>query len=101
LVVQALRIKFFVFGIFFFLVACASDPPVPDGRRVRVSHELPSGDCRQIGQVIGSSPESSGAYEQALDDLKSEAARKTANTVRIVSISPHGTSIRGMAYRCR
>ena len=81
-------------------ISCASDPPAPDGSRVRVSHEVPHGDCKQLGQVVGSSPTSSGAYEQALADLKAEAARKVANTVRIVAISPHGTAIRGMAYRC-
>lgn len=76
------------------------DPVAPSGHSVRVSHNRPHGDCRQLGPVVGTSPTSGGAYEQALMDLRQEAARKTANMVQILGVSAHGTAIRGTAYRC-
>ena len=82
-------------------VGCASDPKMPDGSSVRVSREVPRGDCRQIQQVIGTSPTAKDAYNKALADLKKEAGLITANYVKIVAISAHGSAIRGIAYRCQ
>ena len=82
-------------------VGCASDPKMPDGNSVRVSHEKPGGDCQQLGQVIGSSSTAKDAYSKALADVKKEAALITGNYVKIVAISAHGSAIRGIAYRCQ
>lgn len=82
------------------MASCASDPKRPDGSNVRVSNDRPRGDCEQIDQVVGTSATTGNAYNNALADIKKEAASKTANYVKIVAVSAHGSAIRGIAYRC-
>jgi hypothetical protein len=41
-----------------------------------------------------------GTFEQALEDLKSDAALKGANVVKLESTSGTGTAVRGQAYLC-
>jgi len=82
------------------LGACASDPKRPDGSNVRVSSENPPKDCDQLDQVVGTSATTGNAYNNALADIKKEAASKMGNYVKIVAVSAHGSAIRGMAYRC-
>lgn len=82
---------------FFILASCQSTP----GGNVRLSNDRPRGDCEEVGQVIGTSGTRKNAREKAMDDLRHEASLKTANYVRILAISAHGSSVRGIAYRCR
>ena len=42
-----------------------------------------------------------GTQEQALGDLKREAANKGANYVMVKQYSDLGTSVTGIAYECR
>ncbi|MCJ8276754.1 MAG: hypothetical protein HRT44_11330 [Bdellovibrionales bacterium] len=73
----------------------------PYGGNVSVGNSVPRGNCREVGQVIGTANTRDDPYEKALRDLKYEAAIIDGNFVRILAVAAHGASIRGMAYRCR
>ena len=94
-----MRNMLLLFGLVVF-AACVSDPKRPDGGGVRVSHDSPGKNCEQLDQVIGTSATRSSAYENALKDIKREAASRGGNYVKILAISSHGSAIRGMSYRC-
>lgn len=78
-------------------LGCQSTP----GGAVTVSHAYPQGNCEEVGQVIGTSGSLTNAREKAMNDLKHEAALRSANYVRLLAVSAHGAATRGIAYRCR
>jgi hypothetical protein len=84
-----------------FMSACSHHPIVPDARNVKIQRENPSGNCTEIGPVTGSVKTMSGSIEQAIDDMKLDAARKGANFVRMESTGAMGTSASGTAYNCK
>ena len=83
--------------IFVLLTACQSKPY----GHVRVSSSYPEGRCDEIGQVIGNSSTFKGAKEQAIDDMKYQAAQLEGNYVKLTAVTAYGTSVRGIAYRCQ
>lgn len=82
------------------LSACKSRSVLPDTREVKVSRDTAGSDCREIGPINGTTASVKGTPEQALEDLKKEAANKGANYVRIKQYSAYGTSVVGIAYEC-
>ena len=82
------------------LAACSNQPIIPDAKNVKIARENPSSDCREIGKVQGTVKTSSGSIEQAIDDMKLDAARKGANYVRMESTGAMGTSSSGTAFQC-
>lgn len=92
--------KVVAFGFPLLLVACSHQPVIPDARDVKIARENPADDCQEIGRVQGSVKTSSGSIEQAVDDMKLDAARKGANYVRMESTGAMGTSASGTAYKC-
>lgn len=92
--------KTIVFAGTLFFVACGSHPIKPVGENIKVSREDAASDCREIGAVEGRNQAVTGTFEQALEDLKLDAARKGANFVRIGQTSGTGTAVRGTAYFC-
>ena len=82
----------------FILAACAGR----SHSHVQVSPQYPSGNCREVGQVIGNAnSRQNNAREQALDDLRYQAAQRQADYVRLIAVTAHGAAARGVAYRCR
>lgn len=79
-----------------FLSGCATTGP----GSVSVGNSHPSGDCEEIGQVIGTSNSTKNSHAKAMEDLKYEASLKSGNYVRVLATSAHGAAIRGIAYRC-
>jgi hypothetical protein len=80
--------------------ACSHQPVLPEAKNVTVKREdAPSG-CREIGRVLGQVRTTAGSIEQAVDDMKLDAARKGANYVRMESTGAMGTSASGTAYQC-
>ena len=79
---------------------CAHQAIVPEAKNVKIARENPASDCREIGPVKGSVKTSSGSIEQAIDDMKLDAARKGANYVRMEATGAMGTSASGTAYQC-
>jgi hypothetical protein len=79
---------------------CASKPLVPEAKNVRITREEPRSDCREIGSVQGSVATARGTVEEAIQDMRLDAARKGANFVRMQATSAIGTSVSGTAYDC-
>ena len=83
-----------------FLFGCASEPIIPEAKNVKVSRESPDKKCEQVGPVQGSVSTNKGTIEQAVEDMRLDAARKGANYVRMETTSAYGTSVSGMAFHC-
>lgn len=90
----------FLIPVVLFLSACASRSVLPDTKEVKVSREKPDKDCKEIGQITGTTMTAKGNQEEALADLKKEAANKGANYVVVKQYSSYGTSVTGTAYEC-
>lgn len=83
------------------LGACASRSVLPEVKEVKVSREAAGRDCNEIGMITGSTASTNGTREQALANLKSEAANKGANYVMVKQYSAYGTVVTGIAYECQ
>lgn len=83
------------------LSACAHHRSVlPDVREVKVGREAAGDDCKEIGTLNGTTSSVKASQEQALEDLKREAANRGANYVMIKQYSAYGTSVVGIGYEC-
>jgi hypothetical protein len=83
------------------LNACSSVPPVkPEAKNVEVSRQDADKDCKELGPVEGRTTNEKEGFDQALEDLKLDAARKGANYVQIRTTGAMGSSVRGDAYLC-
>ncbi len=82
------------------LAGCSSHPIKPEAKNVETSRDDADEDCKKIGKVQGSVSSVKGTFEDALEDLKLDAARKGANFVKIGQTSAMGTSVQGVAYFC-
>ncbi len=82
------------------LTACSHQPLIPEAKNIKVARENPGKGCEEIGPVQGSVSSVHGTVEQAIEDMKLDAARKGANFVRLETASAVGTSVRGTAYQC-
>ncbi|MBX3020960.1 MAG: DUF4156 domain-containing protein [Bdellovibrionales bacterium] len=83
-----------------FTTGCRSRSVLPDVKEVKVSRDTAPDDCKEIGPINGTTTSAKGTQEQALADLKQEAANKGANYVMIKQYSAYGTSVVGVAYEC-
>ena len=92
--------KYWSLSVLPLLIACSSKPIIPAAENVKLARANPSKDCREIGPVQGSVATTNGTIEQAIEDMKLDAARKGANYVRMESTSAYGTSVSGTAYDC-
>jgi hypothetical protein len=84
----------------FFASGCSHQPVIPEAKNVKIARENPDDDCREIGRVTGQVKTMSGSIEQAIDDMKLDAARRGANFVRMEATGAMGTSVSGTAYQC-
>lgn len=83
------------------LTACAHRRPVlPDVKDVTVAREAPGPKCRSMGPIGGRTQSARGTREDALKDLKLEAANKGANYVVVGQWSAYGTAVTGEAFTC-
>lgn len=81
--------------------ACAQRSVLPEAKEVRVSRDEPGDNCRELGTIQGTTRSTKGTREEALANLKQEAANKGANYVMIKQYSAYGTGVTGIAYECR
>lgn len=79
---------------------CRSRSVLPDAKEVKVSRDAADNECKEIGPISGTTSSTKGTQEQALADLKQEAANKGANYVMVKQYSAYGTSVVGVAYEC-
>ena len=84
----------------FSLANCSHQPVVPDAKNVEVAREEAGSKCVELGRVSGSVSTVNGTIEQAIEDMKLDAARKGANFVKMESTGAMGTSATGIAYQC-
>lgn len=82
------------------LVGCNSKEILPEKVDVKVSRDEPAKDCKMLGPVTGRATSTKGTSTEALEDLKTDAARKGANYVMYEQASALGTALRGTAYFC-
>ncbi|NJL25356.1 MAG: DUF4156 domain-containing protein [Calothrix sp. SM1_5_4] len=89
------------FALISALGACAHKRSVlPEVKEVKVGREPAGDECKEIGPINGTVADVKATREQALEDLKKEAANKGANYVMIKQYSAYGTSVVGIAYEC-
>lgn len=84
------------------LTACGSQPIMPTKEDVNVTREDLSKNksCEDLGTVAGKSMHTTGGKEQALEDLKEQAANKGATDIQVHQFSDMGTSVTGTLYKC-
>lgn len=82
------------------MAACSSQPIIPAAKNIKLARENPGKNCVEIGKVQGSVQTKSGTIEDAIEDMKLDAARKGANYVRMEATSAYGTSASGTAFQC-
>lgn len=82
------------------LTSCSSHPIKPESKNVEVSRNAAGKSCKEIGRVEGRTKNIKGTFEEALEDLKLDAARKGANYVQIEQTGAMGQSVAGLAYFC-
>jgi hypothetical protein len=73
---------------------------LPKDDNVKVARIEPAKECVLISKVEGRTTSTRGTPEDALKDLKQEAANKGANYLMIDQYSAYGTSVTGIAYKC-
>lgn len=93
-------IDLFILFVWFLVAGCSSVPVLPEDIDVKVSREAPDENCKNLGIVLGTTQTASGTSEQALNDLKQDAARKGANYVQIETFSAFGSAAKGTAFFC-
>lgn len=79
---------------------CSSQPIKPSADSVELTRSEPSKDCRPIGRVEGTVSTHRGTIEEAIEDMKLDAARRGANFVKMEATSAIGTAVSGMAFHC-
>ena len=85
---------------FFLVGACSSQSLTPQTSDVKASQEAPPSNCVEVSKVTGSTSSAKGTPDDALDDLKKDAANRGANYVKIGEYSSYGTAVTGTAYKC-
>lgn len=83
-----------------FFVACSSHPIKPEADNVKVSRDDADKDCQEIGPVEGRVKNVNGKFEEALEDMKLDAARKGANYIHMKQTGALGQAVSGTAYFC-
>lgn len=91
---------FLALSLSLFLTSCGSTPVVPEGKNVKVSRDDADKDCRELGSVVGRLLTTTAKPEDAIEDMKQEAANKGANYVRMETASGLGSAVKGTAYFC-
>ena len=91
--------KITIFISSLFLISCASKALL-DVDDIKVTRDAPAAHCKPVGKVVGRVITFKQTREDAMKDLKQNAANKGANFVQIAQVSDHGTSITGHAFIC-
>jgi hypothetical protein len=93
-------IKLILFFAIATLFGCSSRSIKPDINEVKVSRDEPSAKCREMGTIEGVTRTAKGTQDEAIEDLKHEAANKGANYIWVKQFSSYGTAVTGRAYEC-
>lgn len=80
--------------------ACSSMSTLPAEDNVKVSRDDADKGCTFLGKLEGRTISKAATTEDALHDLRKEAANKGANYLVVKEYSGMGTSVTGLAYKC-
>lgn len=83
-----------------FASGCSSQPVLPETDSIQVSREAPK-NCQNLGKVTGTTSTVKAGPEDALQDMKKEAADKGATHLVVLQYSGNRTSVTGEAYQCQ
>ena len=95
--------KYFLTFHFLVLIgfsSCSHQAIVPEAKNVRIAREAPAQNCKNLGHVEGSVITAHGKIEDAIEDMKLDAARKGANFVQMGQTSSLGKNVAGVAFAC-
>jgi hypothetical protein len=92
--------KFAILALTVFLAACSSRSIKPDPKEVKLSREKPSAKCKDLGTISGTTLTAKGTQDEAIEDLRRDAANKGANYIYVEQFSSYGTTVTGQAYEC-
>ncbi len=92
--------KIIPFAVLALISACSSPPIKPEAKNVEVSRNDAHKSCQEIGRVEGRVMNTKGTFEEALEDMKLDAAKKGANFVKMEQTGALGQAVAGVAYFC-
>ena len=92
--------QIFSLAVLLFLSGCSSPPIKPEAKNVEVSRNDASKSCQEVGRVEGRVKTTKGTFEEALEDMKLDAAKKGANFVKMEQTGALGQAVAGVAYFC-
>src|ERR1700722_333781 len=92
--------KYFLIGSWLLFAGCASEKVILSNDDVKFSKADPPSNCQEAGNVSGRTTYASGTTEEAIADMKHDAARKGANFVKFGELSATGTVVTGIAFKC-
>ncbi|NCN39886.1 hypothetical protein GW916_01420 [bacterium] len=82
------------------LIGCSSQPIIPTSDDITLTRkDLP--DCENLGKLTGKTMNATGGKEEALEDIKEQAANKGATHIQIHQYSDMGTSVTGTLFKCQ
>ncbi len=100
MLVQKFALSFTMLSALFAFSSCSHQAIVPEAKNVKIQREAPSKNCRNLGHVEGNVIHATGKIEDAIEDMKLDAARKGANFVQMGETSALGKNVAGVAYQC-
>ena len=83
-----------------FTSGCSSMSTLPKTENLTVSRKPADKKCSPLGKLEGRSLSKTAKPEDALEDLKKEAANKGANYLVVKEYSGTGGAVTGLAYIC-
>ena len=92
--------KIIPFALVLILSGCSSPPIKPEAKNVEVSRNDADKSCQEIGRVEGRVKSTKGTFEEAMEDMKLDAAKKGANFVKMEQTGALGQAVAGVAYFC-
>lgn len=96
---MAFLLTFVIATATLFVAGCSSQSVLPETKDIKVSRKAPN-DCKDLGKVSGRTLSAKGTPEEALEDMKKEAADKGATHVVVHQYSSNRTAVTGQAYQC-
>lgn len=96
-----MKTLFFILALGGMAVVGCSSKAILDEDDVKIIRDEPSGDCENLGTITGRTMYAKQTREDAIKDLKKDAAAKGANYVRFAQASGSGTVVTGTGYKCK
>lgn len=94
-----LKIQILLVSLFLF-AACSTKPIVPRAENMTISRDNPPEVCKNLGRVQGRTVGTAPNLEEAVEDMKKDAAFKGANYVVMETASGYETAVAGTAFYC-